>query len=346
MLHRALMATLQGTPLSVLDLATISSGSTPGDALANTLEVAQLAEQLGYHRFWVAEHHNMPGVASAAPAVIIAHLAAHTSTIRVGSGGVMLPNHQPLVVAEQFGTLEAMHRGRIDLGLGRAPGTDPGTARALRRGIEAEGDGDFPKLLGELVAFFQGSFPDDHPFARITAVPALGNMPAIWLLGSSGFSAQLAGYLGMPFSFAHHFSPHNTLAALALYRERFEASEGLKAPYAMVAASVLVADTDAEAQRLAEPSRLAFLRLRQGRPGPFPSPEQAQAHSYSPQEQAALDSVLASQIVGGPDTVRAGLERLLADTAADELMVTTRVFAQGDRLRSLRLLADIFALGD
>jgi len=334
--------TLQQTPVSILDLATIASGSTSGEALASTLQLAQLAEQLGYHRFWVAEHHNMPGVASAAPAVIIAQLAAYTSRMRIGAGGVMLPNHAPLVVAEQFGTLEAMHPGRIDLGLGRAPGTDPGTARALRRDTEAEGDGDFPKRLGELIAFFQGSFPDEHPFSRITPVPALGNMPPIWLLGSSGFSAQLAGYLGMPFSFAHHFSPHNTLPALSLYREHFEPSEGLSKPYAMVAASVLVADSDERAQRLAAPARLAFLRLRQGRPGTFPSPEEAEAYDYSEQETLALDAMLGTQIVGGVATVTAGLERLLADTQADELMVTTRVFDPADRMHSYRLLANIF----
>jgi luciferase family oxidoreductase group 1 len=335
------MNRLKSIRLSVLDLATIASGSTPTQALANTVELAQLTERLGYHRFWVAEHHNMPGVASAAPAVIIAQIAAHTSSIRVGSGGVMLPNHQPLVIAEQFGTLEAMHPGRIDLGLGRAPGTDQGTARALRRGLADETDGDFPQQLAELIAFFQGSFPDEHPFSRITAVPAQGNMPPIWLLGSSGFSAQLAGHLGLPFSFAHHFSAQSTLPALELYRSTFKPSAFLDAPYAIVAASVLVADTDERAQELAAPTALAFLRSRQGRPGPFPSPEEAAAHRFTDQERSALDSVLGSQIVGAPDSVRAEIEQLLADTEADELMVTTRVFDHADRLRSYELLAEL-----
>jgi luciferase family oxidoreductase group 1 len=221
--------------LSVLDLAPVVLGSSPSEALANSTELAQHAERLGFARYWVAEHHNMAGIASSSPPVLIAHLAAHTTTLRLGSGGVMLPNHAPLVVAEQFGMLEALHPGRIDLGIGRAPGTDPVTAHALRRTAEGLSADEFPQQLGELLAFFNGTFPDAHPYRKITAVPGLGYQPALWLLGSSDYSAQVAGILGLPFSFAHHFSAENTMPALAAYRAAFQPSEALAEPYAMVA---------------------------------------------------------------------------------------------------------------
>src|SRR5688572_1153460 len=229
-------------PLSVLDLAPVGAGSDAAHALRASLALVQEAERLGYHRYWVAEHHNMPGIASSAPAVLIAHLASITERIRLGSGGVMLPNHAPLVIAEQFGMLEALHPGRIDLGIGRAPGTDPRTAAALRR-TQHLAEPDLPEQLGELYGFFNGTFPPDHPYREITAVPARGNQPAIWLLGSSDYSARLAGLLGLPFSFAHHFAAAGTLAALDVYRRSFRPSAALAEPYVMLGVAVLCADT-------------------------------------------------------------------------------------------------------
>jgi luciferase family oxidoreductase group 1 len=332
-----------GCPLSVLDLAVVAEGSGIGRALEECIALARAAESLGYRRFWVAEHHNMPGIASSATAVLIGHIAAATSSLRVGSGGIMLPNHAPLVIAEQFGTLEALHPGRIDLGLGRAPGTDQVTALALRRSAEALSADDFPQQLGELLAFFTGEFPENHPFRSITAVPGYGDRPELWLLGSSGFSAQLAGLLGLPFSFAHHFSAGNTLPALELYRSSFRPSATLAEPHAMVAVSVICADTDEQAQWLAGPSRLAFVRLRSGRPGRLPSPEEAAAHYYSPTEQLILDGRTRGQIVGDPETVRAGLDSLTRETRADELMITAMIHGYRDRVRSYELVADIAA---
>ncbi|GAA4435112.1 LLM class flavin-dependent oxidoreductase [Actinokineospora soli] len=319
-------------PLSVLDLAPVPSGSTETAALRDTLELARVTEELGYHRFWVAEHHAMPGVASSAPAVLLAHVAMVTTTMRVGSGGVMLPNHPPLVVAEQFGMLEALHPGRVDLGIGRAPGTDPATARALRRTTGPLSADDFPEQLTELVDYFTGS-------AAITAIPARGNQPAVWLLGSSGYSAQVAGLLGLPFAFAHHFSAENTLPALKLYRERFRPSAVLQEPYAMVAAAVVCADDDATAQALARPAALAFLQLRKGMPGRVPSPAETEAYPYTDVDRAFMAERLSTQIIGGPETVRAGVDELLAATAADELMIVTSVHDHRDRLRSYELVA-------
>ena len=329
--------------LSVLDLAVVTEGSGIGHALEESIELARAVETLGYRRFWVAEHHNMPGIASSATAVLIGAVASATTSIRVGSGGIMLPNHAPLLVAEQFGTLEALHPGRIDLGIGRAPGTDQVTALALRRSSEALNADDFPQQLAELRAFFTGGFPDTHPFRAITAVPGYGDQPELWLLGSSGFSAQLAGLLGLPFSFAHHFSAGNTLPALELYRSNFRPSPTLAEPHAMVAVSVICADTDEQAQWLAGPSRLAFVRLRSGRPGRLPTPEEAADHDYSPSEQLILDSRTRGQIVGDPETVRAGLETLRRETQADELMITAMIHDYRDRVRSYELVADIGA---
>jgi luciferase family oxidoreductase group 1 len=319
-------------PLSVLELATVAAGSTPAQALAESTELARHVEHLGYHRVWVAEHHGMPAVASSAPAVLIAHLAAATETIRVGSGGVMLPNHAPLVVAEQFGTLEALHPGRIDLGIGRAPGTDPRTARALRRATDL-GAERFPDDLVELIGYFTGAV--EHP----RAMPGLGYLPELWLLGSSLFSAELSGLLGLPFSFAHHFSPRYTEPALERYRQVFRPSAVLAEPRAMVAVAVVCAPTGEEARWVAGPSVLSALRLRTNRVGPLPTPEEAAAYEYSPAEREIVDAVTSSHVVGDPTAVRTQLEELLGRTAADELMVTTRVHSQVDRLRSFDLLA-------
>ena len=324
-------------PLSVLDLAPVPSGSTSAQALADSVALARAADELGYRRYWVAEHHGMPGIASSSPAVLIAAVAAATRRLRVGSGGVMLPNHAPLVVAEQFGMLEALHPGRIDLGIGRAPGTDGRTAAALRRSVDGLSADEFPQQLVQLRGFFRG------PVSGVTAVPAQGNEPAVWLLGSSGYSAQVAGHLGLPFAFAHHFSGQSTLPALALYRDAFRASEVLAEPYAMVCASVLVADDDATARRLALPGGLSFLRLRSGTPGPVPSVEEAESYPYSPAERAFVEDRLDSQVIGGPATVRQGLTELLAATQADELMVTTLVHDPADRLLSYRLLSGLGA---
>jgi luciferase family oxidoreductase group 1 len=328
-------------PLSILDLAPIGVGQTPTEALEATTELARRAEAWGYHRLWVAEHHGMPGVASSAPTVLIAHLAAATSTIRLGSGGVMLPNHAPLVVAEQFGTLHALHPGRIDLGLGRAPGTDPATADALGRPDSAE---QFPQQVTELAGFLDGSFPPGHPYAKIRAVPgesvAPGSgRPPIWLLGSSGFSAQLAGALGLPFAFAHHFSAGNTLPALDLYRETFRPSEYLDKPYALIGVGAIAAGSLDEALWLAAPSALSMIRLRRGMPGPVPTPEEAAAYQYSLVEREFAETRLATMVLGDGEQVRAGLAELRGRTGADELMITTMVADPQARLRSFELIA-------
>ena len=329
------MAAFSGVPLSVLDLAPISEGSGAATALHNTVDLAQHAESLGYHRYWLAEHHNMPGIASSATVVLINQVANATSTLRVGSGGIMLPNHAPLVVAEQFGTLEVFHPGRIDLGIGRAPGTDPRTAAAVRGTSSLTADG-FPHQLTELISYFEHD--DDR---GVNAVTAEGNQPPVWLLGSSDYSARLAGMLGLPFSFAHHFSAGNTLPALAAYREHFRPSAVLDAPRAMVAASVICADTDEQAQWLAGPGLFAFLSLRRGKPIALPTPEFAANYPYDEQEQRFMDTRRAGSVVGSPDTVRHGLAKLVEDTQADELMVTTMVHSHDDRRRSYELLAKL-----
>jgi luciferase family oxidoreductase group 1 len=327
------MSELSGVPLSVLDLAPVATGVSSAQALADTLSLARTAERLGFARYWVAEHHGMPGVASSAPAVLIGAVAAATERLRVGSGGVMLPNHAPLVVAEQFGMLEALHPGRIDLGIGRAPGTDPRTAAALRRSVDGLSSEDFPEHLAQLRGFFRGDVPG------LMAVPAEGNEPPLWLLGSSGYSAQLAGLLGLPFAFAHHFSAANTLPALALYRASFHPSEDLAAPHAMVCVSVVCAEDDERARWLAGSGALSFLRLRSGRPTTVPTPEEAAAYDYSPSERAFVEDRLDAQVIGGPETVRRGLDALRAATRADELMVTTTVHSSAERLASFERLA-------
>ena len=336
------MSTELGIPLSVLDLAPVTEGSTPGDALRNSLDLAPRVEQLGFNRYWVAEHHNMPGIASSAPAVLLAHVASVTSTIRVGSGGVMLPNHSSLVVAEQFGMLEALHPGRVDLGIGRAPGTDQLTAHALRR---ARGTADdFPEQLVELFGYFDGQWPPEHPFGAITATPGLGNRPAIWMLGSSDYGAHAAGVLGLPYSFAHHFSSKNTMVAVKTYRDAFQPGGDIDEPYLMLGVSVVCADTDEHARWLAAPGALSFIRLRSGRPGRFPSPEEAAAYEFSPHERVLLNERTSSQIIGGPDTVRGELKALVEQTRADELIITTGVHAHADRVRSYELIAEAIGL--
>ncbi|WEH41670.1 LLM class flavin-dependent oxidoreductase [Streptomyces sp. AM 2-1-1] len=343
-------------PLSVLDLVTVGKGRTASEALRTSVDIAKLAERRGFHRFWVAEHHSMPGVASSSPAVILAHLAAHTDRIRLGSGGVMLPNHAPLVIAEQFGTLEAMAPGRVDLGLGRAPGTDGATAAALRRSERLnEGADDFPQQLAELTRFLDDDFPDGHPYARIHAVPgpvqatSEGGVqsparPPIWLLGSSGFSARLAGVLGLPFAFAHHFSARNTVPALELYRDSFEPSAVLDAPYALIGAAALAADTEREARAQVLTGALSMLRLRTGRPGLVPTPEEAEAYTFGPLESDFVDEWLGNIVHGTPDQVRSGLDDLAKRTGADEVMITANAHGGEVRLRSYELIADAYGL--
>ncbi len=326
-------------PLSVLDLVPVRRDATVTEALAESVALARHVEALGYRRYWFAEHHGMPGIASSAPAVIIGHVAAATSTIRVGSGGVMLPNHAPLAVAEQFGTLEALFPGRIDLGIGRAPGTDQLTASALRRG--GRGGEDLAEQLAELWGFFRGSFPPGHPYAAIDAVPAVGHEPPVWILGSSDYGARLAGRLGLPFAFAHHFARHNTLPALAFYRDGFRASKTLAAPQAMIGAIVVVADTDDEARRLALPTALAFLQLRRGRPGRYPTLEDAAAFPFTADEREFVDGWMAGNVIGGPRSVRAQLDALLAATRVDELMVLCAIPDPEARQRSYTLLREI-----
>ncbi|MEW2126479.1 LLM class flavin-dependent oxidoreductase [Streptomyces sp. col6] len=353
--------TARGTapvPLSVLDLVTVGQGRTASQALRTGVEIARLAERRGFHRYWVAEHHSMPGVASSSPAVILAHTAARTERIRLGSGGVMLPNHAPLVIAEQFGTLEAMAPGRVDLGLGRAPGTDGATAAALRRTDRLnEGADDFPQQLMELTRFLDDDFPDGHPYARIHAVPgpvqatAEGGVqsparPPIWLLGSSGFSARLAGVLGLPFAFAHHFSAQNTVPALELYRDSFKPSTVLDAPYALIGVAALAADDEREARRQVLTGALSMLRLRSGRPGLVPTPEEAEAYAFSPMEREFVDNWLVNIVHGTSDEVRSGLDDLAKRTGADELMITANAHSGEARLRSYGLIADAYGLPD
>jgi luciferase family oxidoreductase group 1 len=331
--------------LSVLDLSPVSSGSNGAEALRNTLEVARLADRLGYERYWLAEHHNLPSVASSAPEVMIGHVASETSRIRVGAGGIMLPNHAPLKVAETFRVLEALHPGRIDLGIGRAPGTDPVTAAVLRRsGDVQQGEDDFPRQFGELLAFSGDGFPEGHPLGAVVAMPSDVGLPPIWLLGSSGYSARAAGEMSLGYAFASHFSPTDPAPAMRAYRESFEASEHFERPSAILAVSVICAETDEQAEELASSMQLAWVRLRSGYPGPLPSPKEAMDHSYSPPERRLADVYRSMQVIGDPLTVRARLEELAEHTAADEVMVTTNVYDHAERLRSYELLAEVFEI--
>ncbi len=325
--------------LSVLDLAPIATGSSARQALGRVGELARHAEALGYHRFWLAEHHGLPSIASAAPEVLIEHVASQTERIRVGSGGVMLPNHAPLAVAERYLTLEALHPGRIDLGIGRAAGTTPVTAHALRSADPEK----YPRQLREVMAFASGGFPADHPYAAIDVVPAGVPLPPIWLLGSSGGSAELAGRVGAGYAFAHHFSPTPAEPALRRYRQAFVPSAHFPEPRVMLAVSVFCADTTEEAERLASATGLVFVRLRTGNPGPIPSPEEAAAHPLSDREKRFVKPILDLQIVGDPPTVRARLEAIAERTGADELMISTVMHDPAARLRSYRLVAEAFA---
>ncbi|HEY1386145.1 MAG TPA: LLM class flavin-dependent oxidoreductase [Dongiaceae bacterium] len=322
-------------PFSVLDLSPIPEGATAADALRNTLDLARHAETLGYRRYWLAEHHNMPGIASAATAIVIGHVAAGTRIIRVGSGGIMLPNHAPLVIAEQFGTLESLFPGRIDLGLGRAPGTDMLTAQALRRDLATDVD-RFPEDVAELRAYLAPAGPGQ----RIRAVPGEGLAVPIWLLGSSLYSAQLAALLGMPFAFASHFAPAAMMQALDIYRTHFKPSSGLDRPYAMLGVNVIAADTDREAEWLFTSLQQSFVNLRRGRPGQLPPPIEGIGDFASPAEQAQLRQALACSFVGGPDKVRAGLRHFIEHTGADELIVSGHIYDHAARLRSFALAAE------
>jgi luciferase family oxidoreductase group 1 len=322
-------------PLSVLDLVPINEGSTASDALARSLDLARHAERFGYRRFWVAEHHNMPGIASAATSVVIGHLAGGTSTIRIGAGGIMLPNHSPMVIAEQFGTLEALYPGRIDLGLGRAPGSDGLTQRALRRDPMAAQT--FPQDVQELQAFLAPEQPDQS----IRAVPGVGAQVPLWILGSSTFGAQLAAFLGLPYGFASHFAPDDLLPALEIYRETFKPSAQLEAPYAMPGLNVVAADTDEEAQRLFTSLQQAFGAIRRGRPAQFPPPAERIEGLLAPSELAQASQMLRYAVVGSPDTVRAGLQGFVDLTAADELMVASAIYDQGARVRSYEIVAEV-----
>jgi luciferase family oxidoreductase group 1 len=325
-------------PLSVLDLAFVPSGATPGDALRNSLDLAQHVERWGYRRFWLAEHHNMIGIASAATSVAIGYVAGGTRSIRVGAGGIMLPNHSPLVIAEQFGTLASLYPSRIDLGLGRAPGTDALTLRALRRDHgSAE---SFPRDVLELQAFL-GPLQAGQ---RVQAVPGTGTRVPLWILGSSLYGAQLAAALGLPYAFASHFAPDELLRALAIYREGFRPSEQLAKPYAMVAANVIAADTDAAARRLFTSVQQSFTSLLRGTRGQMPPPIDDIESYWLPHEKAQAERMLACAFVGSPATVRSGLERFAADTAADEIMVAAGIYDHAARLRSYECLAQLWGL--
>ena len=327
------------TRLSILDLSPIVEGGTAAESLANTADLAQLAEALGYARYWLAEHHNMPGIASAATSVVIGHVAAATSTIRVGAGGIMLPNHSPLVIAEQFGTLATLYPDRIDLGLGRAPGTDMATARALRRHMNIDVD-SFPHDVVELMSYLS----DEGAVGRVQAIPGQGTNVPLWILGSSLYGAQLAAALGLPYAFASHFAPAELDRALEIYRAQFKPSVHLDRPYAMPGMSVIAAETDEEARYLFTSTQQAFVNLRSGRPGPLPRPLEGYADRLEPAAQAILDHTLACAVVGSPDTVRKGIADFQARTGADEIMVTAQIHDHDARRRSLEILADVTGL--
>ena len=321
-------------PLSVLDLSPVAEGSDAGQALRNSIDLACHVEALGYRRYWMAEHHNMPGIASAATAVALAHVAVATRSIRLGAGGIMLPNHAPLLIAEQFGTLAALHPGRIDLGLGRAPGSDQIAARAMRRNLAADVD-QFPSDVVELMHYFRPA----EPGQTLRAVPGAGEDVAVWILGSSTFGAQLAAHLGLPFAFASHFAPEQMSDAAAIYRDRFRPSEQLAAPHVMLGVNIFAADTDAQARRLFSSLQQAFLNLRRGRPGKLPAPIDDFEAGVDRYGRAMLADSLACSVVGGPDTVRDGLRAFIALTDANELMVTAQIFDHAARKRSFELLA-------
>ncbi|WP_437613403.1 luciferase-like monooxygenase [Erwinia sp. V71] len=328
------MSEKKSVPLSVLDLAPIPQGSNAREAFHASLALAQQAEKLGFHRYWLAEHHNMTGIASAATSVLIGYLAANTSTLRLGSGGVMLPNHAPLVIAEQFGTLESLYPGRIDLGLGRAPGSDQRTMMALRRhhsGVQAD---TFPEDVAELVSWFDASADQQPP---VQPVPGLGLKIPVWLLGSSLYSAQLAAQMGLPFAFASHFAPDLLFQALQVYRKHFQPSARLAQPYAMVCVNVIAADSERDARFLFTSMQQQFINLRRGKPGPLPAPVENMDNLWSPSEQYGVQQALSMSIVGDIEKVRQGLTSLIRETQADEVMVNGQIFDSQARLRSFEL---------
>ena len=321
-------------PYSVLDLAPITEGSDAAASFRNSLDFARHAERLGYHRYWVAEHHNMPGIASAATAVVIAHLAAGTRSLRVGAGGIMLPNHAPLVVAEQFGTLESLYPGRIDLALGRAPGTDPVTAHALRRTLATNPD-EFPRDVAELMAYFS-----PEPGQKVHAVPGAGLKVPIYILGSSLFGAQVAAIFGLPFAFASHFAPAQMMQALAVYRERYRPSAEHPAPYVILGVNVVAADTDDEARFLASSGREAFASLRRGTPIKLPPPSREYEKDVAPFGQLPLDEVTSVAVVGSRETVARGLRTFAESTQTNELMIVSHIYDHAARVRSLAITAE------
>ncbi|CAO95400.1 luciferase-like monooxygenase [Erwinia tasmaniensis] len=327
------MSEIKSVPLSLLDLAPIPQGATASEAFHTSLALAQQAEKLGYHRYWLAEHHNMTGIASAATSVLIGYLAANTQTLRLGSGGVMLPNHAPLVIAEQFGTLESLYPGRIDLGLGRAPGSDQQTMMALRRHNGVRED-NFPADVAQLISWFDAA---DEADLAVQPVPGKGLHIPVWLLGSSLYSAQLAARLGLPFAFASHFAPEMLLQALHLYREKFQPSARLEKPYATVCVNVVAADSEREANYLFTSMQQQFINLRRGRPGPLPAPVASMDHLWSPAEQYGVQQALSMSIVGDKEKVRHGLAALIRETAADEIMVNGQIFDSTARLTSFKL---------
>ncbi len=331
-------------PLSVLDLSPVVTGSSGAVSLRNSLDLAVLADRLGFTRYWVAEHHNLPSVASSAPEIMIGQIAAATTRIRVGSGGVMLPNHAPLMVAERFKVLEGLFPGRIDLGIGRAPGTDPVTSYALRRRQVDASDDDFLERFQELLLFERRGFPEGHPYSAVYAMPKDVALPPIWLLGSSGYSAQLAAMVGMGFSFAHHFSDHDAVGPMIGYREQFKPSAALARPHAILGCAVVCADSDAEAEQLATTIDLNWVRRARGEYLPLASPEEALAYPYSPVDRERIRHRRARLFVGTPATVRERLAPLIATTKADELMVTTMIYDHAARRHSYELLAHAFEL--
>jgi luciferase family oxidoreductase group 1 len=321
---------------SLLDLSPIPQGSSPGVALANTLDLARHAEAWGYRRYWLAEHHNMPGIASAATAVVIGHVAQGTSTIRVGAGGIMLPNHSPLVIAEQFGTLDALFPGRIDLGLGRAPGSDQITLQALRRHLSEDVD-DFPRNVLEILRYFAPA----EPGQMVRAVPGEGSRVPVWILGSSLFGAQLAAMLGLPYVFASHFAPDLLQDAVDLYRDRFKPSAWLDKPHVMVGLTIVAAASDAEAATLFTSQQQGFANLRRGQPGPLPPPVEDISQVLSPMELAMVDRTLSCRLVGSRETVRKGFAEFVSRVGPDEIIITGNIFDHQKRLRSFEIAADI-----
>ncbi|MEN3950469.1 LLM class flavin-dependent oxidoreductase [Iodidimonas sp. SYSU 1G8] len=322
--------------LSVLDLCPVVEGGTPGDAFRNSRDLARHAERLGYHRYWLAEHHGMPGVASAATSIVISHVAAGTSTIKVGAGGIMLPNHAPLVIAEQFGTLASLYPGRIELGLGRAPGTDQMTARALRRTLESDPN-EFPRDVMELIGYFRDAQPNQY----VRAIPGEGTHVPVWILGSSTFGAQLAAALGLPYAFASHFAPAQMMQAIEIYRTRFKPSEFLDKSYLMLGYNVFAAPTDAEARLLASSMQQAFVNLRTGRPSQLQPPVEHYEDTLGPSERHLIQQTLERSAIGSPETVKRDLEAFIARTGADELMIASQIFDHEARKRSYAIAAEV-----